>query len=125
MRAGDEAILPLLLGQQKSLASHYPSTQDSAAAGFSGLEGTSVCHDDPWVLRDLQPALPKPFHFLSMKFFSALLGVDAKCQGSKITGSALWLQHRDGGRAWLPSPGSSFAGKEQGLCHAVRAQRPF
>lgn len=46
-------------------------------------------HDDPWVLRDLQPALPKSFHFLSVKVFLALLRGDAKCQGNKITGSVL------------------------------------
>lgn len=88
-----------------------------------GLEGTtSVLHDDPRILRDLQPALSKSFHFLSMNFFLALLGVDAKCQGSKITGSVLWLQHRDGGRAWLPRPGSSFPCKEQSPCHASRGR---
>lgn len=124
LSAGDEAILPLRLGQQKIPGAPLAQHTGLYSCWLSGLEGTSVCHDDPWVLRDLQPALPKFFHFLSMKFFSALLGVDAKCQGSKITGSALWLQHRDGGRAWLPSPGSSFVGKEQGLCHALRAQRP-
>lgn len=43
-----------------------------------GLEGTSVLCDDPWAL---QPALPKSFHSLSMKFFFFFFGsVERSCQ---------------------------------------------
>lgn len=120
LHAGHVATLLLLLESKNpwcSISTAHGTLQ--LLASWAGRH--SVLRDDPWVL---QPPHPKSLHFLSMKFFLALLRGAAKCQDHKITGlCSLVTAMVSGGGGWMPMPGSSFPCKEQGLCHAQRDQR--